>query len=484
MISFALISTATGLSLNGLGHSLRGNYDLPGSTMGVQEELLIPTDGSQFSTGGRCPDNGVEWPVPADGLGLGPQELPSLKERLLTENRACRTCPDCDRKAQVVRSIFYDFGVGRDISNFGAQLSPKNLHTVTGFGPTAHACFGHTYVNGTQFTNACYGALPRLLGELYLGIEDLQMDSCGEKAVANLVCHNCKNFAGEDYPQRYTWILQFTDDAKAPHGFYITRSLEVMDSELTTIDAIQNYPTAVEKGNYLCPLIAAPAAFPAPPAKTMPVSKNVLVPLTVMDHSPVAIDAIGAAGAQKKCAVCPNCEQTMATLKGVFEADPATGTTSVEKLMPLLADDVDWLVSAVGPTRGGCFGARTTGKYALVGAAGKVARMGAMTRQEKMTQAVAPVINIDACGSKANVYVVHSAVGRSGTRYTLSTMLTLYLEADKSSSAGFKITRVVDVEDTEVLQSLATREQAWDVMTCAEVQSEWSDVIVHTAMQP
>merc|ERR1711939_561109 len=103
------------------------------------------------------------------------------------------------------------------------------------------------------------------------------------------------------------------------------------------------------------------------------------VPLTVMDHSPVAIDAIGAAGAQKKCAVCPNCEQTMATL---------------------------------------------------------------------------------------------------------STMLTLYLEADKSSSAGFKITRVVDVEDTEVLQSLATREQAWDVMTCAEVQSEWSDVIVHTAMQP
>merc|ERR1719197_2251897 len=44
----------------------------------------------------------------------------------------------------------------------------------------------------------------------------------------------------------------------------------------------------------------------------------------------------------------------------------------------------------------------------------------------------------DGCssGSKANVYVVHSAVGRSGTRYTLSTMLTLYLEADRSSSAG------------------------------------------------
>jgi len=445
-----------------------------------------------------CPRPQFKYPA-ADGLGIAPLQLDRTRSGLPTTNKRCGECgPKCQKRVDVLKKAF-------DSWSSSATVEPGNKHTtcpgaaafhplvsphvkdgiwsVIGFGATQHACFATTFDSNEEMDNTCYShqgpgsRLPYFCPKA----EDLIIDSCGDMVTARVFCDDCKDFAGHEYPQRYSWLLQLEDNEEAEHGFYIVKNNAILDTETTLIDQVSVLkPYVWDNGKYRCNLIESIDEYAA---------KGAAPPTPLTNR----VDFRTEANAFGTCSSCPTCNNKMAYLEKAWGAYTANGAAADrEPIMRLLKDGAysadgkgfEWFVSGAGPTLAGCFAHTYTSKWQLQDPSfGMWARLDAMTRPEETKTPIKPVIMLGSCGDKAQVYVTQTRVGRSGQHYTHAWAFTLYLEDDASTKEGFRIATVIAGHDTEMLMNMAEREQLSDTYTCPKI-GNWSEAVTHTIMQP
>jgi len=441
---------------------------------------------------GQCPPPGSNMATPPDGSGLGPMIFEKSVAGLPGKPfLGCSSCPTCANKQAALLSTISAFkdlkptpgcqappGVksGGTSSAFGA-LQPETLvWSILGYGATNHGCFGHTFVNLTELNNPCYSFGARIqAGVPYFRPvpEDILIDSCGKKASIRLFCPDCKPRSlcptcepklAEDYPQRYTWQLQLEDDPTTPFGFVITKLNAVLDTELTMDASIQDY----DFDPWVCQVLKPLAAYP-------PIS-----PRTYRLELPVET--------LTNCSECPDCPSRAKTVSDAFD-EYAEG--NVKPFMELLAPDVEFIVAGAGPTQGGCGTAiyhNRTGYFEETGFWGRM-----LARSEGNPTLMASDITTNSCGDRANIYYAWGIKGKSQFRYTLTGSWTLYYESDGQSqvkvgggsAAGFKIVKILQNHDTEVMMNMAVRERAFDPVNCPLTPpGGFGEAVSHTILQP
>lgn len=440
-----------------------------------------------------CADEAFGYPQ-VDGFGLGPVVVPKYALNVPVENKVCTECPECERRLNVMKSAAGDFSKQTGTVNgvrvcdfaqnggrFGALVDPtatNGLWSVIGGGATSQACFGHTFDSAKKLAS-CAGLASRL-PYFCARVEDIFISSCGDQLTIRAYNDGGVNFAGVPYPQRYSWNFQLRADPGAAHGFYISKMNALIDSELTLVDAItvkDPFATVTGDTGYVCPVIGSRQEY-----------EQAGTPL------PTPYVNMGAAFSPKPVTVCPACASCAArqgAVSSVAEALVADGMHAGAPVLDLLADDGEfsWHIAAQGPTEAACMGtggeatayttrADLTAKTAYWG------RIAAMTQPGRATQPVPLKVNMASCGDKVQVYITTAVVGSAtGTRYTISQAHTMYLKDAPGTAAGFVITRVETVGDTEVLMNMAEREQAKDTIKCPKLGA-WTEEVSHTTIMP
>lgn len=426
---------------------------------------VVP-DGSQLARpntsvakatgGGKCPPS-FGFPAPPDGLGLGYQllekELQGQPGRRIPGPpfEACSECASCPYKATTVyTALILNYRDGN--STLLNQLFKSTLKwSVIGYGATSQGCFGHTYTNTTETSgeaNMCYSFAARL-SDIFKPnkVEDIIVDSCGNRAMVRLFCGNCMNTTTRpgvsDYPQRYSWMFEIEDNESAPLGFYITKLDALLDTELTTEIALESY----EVDPYVCSVFKGPPAVYPPPPRP-PVNR---VELPELDTNTT-------------CEKCTNCSTTMQVLEPALLSFAKGDYGPLRKL---LCPKVSWFVPGQGATLAACAAAQYQGSWApFTGRSSFFTRLKAMTKSSKYIQSQ---LYLNYCGQKANFVWWAQYTGKSGFTYTMSMLLTMRFEPDRLSSSGFTITHVVQGFDTEVFLNMASREVHFDSMKCDKV---------------
>merc|ERR550525_1977287 len=434
---------------------------------------------------GTCPPQPtghMSWP--SDGQGAGPmifeKSIAALPDPPFV---GCAECASCEDKLYWLNATISQFAdisqanpgcqapvsevTGGTSSAFGA-LQPETLvWSILGYGATNHGCFGHTFVNLTELNNPCYSFGARIqAGVPYFRPipEDILIDSCGKKASIRLfcpdchprqLCPTCEPKLAEDYPQRYTWQLQLEDDSTTPFGFVITKLNAVLDTELTMDTSIQDY----DFDPWVCQVLKPLAQYPPISPRTY----RVELPIETLTN----------------CSECPDCPSRAKTVSDAFD-EYAEG--NVKPFMELLAPDVEFIVAGAGPTQGGCGTAtyhNRTGYFEETGFWGRI-----LARSEGNPTLMASDITTNSCGDRANIYYAWGIKGKSQFRYILTGSQTLYYESD-GSAAGFKIVKILQNHDTEVMMNMAVRERAFDPVNCPLTPpGGFAEAVSHTILQP
>jgi hypothetical protein len=413
--------------------------------------------------------------------------------------KGCKSCPSCPAKLAALFetiSAFKDLPAtpgcqapvnqasGGTSSAFGALQADDLVWSILGYGATNHGCFGHTFVNLTELNNPCYSFGARIqAGVPYFRPEpeDILIDSCGQKGAIRLFCPDCKPRSlcpdcepklAEDYPQRYTWILQFEDRPNTTYGFVITKLNAVLDTELTMDASIQDY----DFDPFVCQVLR-PLSFYPP-----------IEPRTYRQELPVE--------AFSNCTECEDCPEKMETISTAF-ADFAEGNYGLFKSL-LDPKNFTWIVAGAGPTKGGCMTETYHNTEDWFKTKGFWGRLLAMSQGEPTL--MASDITTASCGDRSNIYWVWSIKGKSNFVYTLTGSWTLYYSETKSGGSllegeafpkpkppkgPFTISKILQNFDTEVTMNMAVRERGADPVTCdLTPPGGFADVCSHTSLQP
>jgi len=452
---------------------------------------------------GQCPpppQNYMSWPP--DGSGVGPMifnksvaGLPGPKSFV-----GCKTCPSCPSKLGALYTTISAFSeiqptpacqapvdnaVGGTSSAFGSLQDPALVWSILGYGATNHGCFGHTFVNLTELNNPCYSFGARIqAGVPYFRPvpEDILIDSCGKKGAIRLFCPDCKPRSlcpncdpplAEDYPQRYTWILQFDDRPDSEYGFVITKLNAVLDTELTMDTSIQDYDYDPFVCQVLRPLSFYPPISPRTYRLELPVEKF------------------------SNCTECPDCPERMETMSKAFAAFAEGDYTPFKSLLD--PNNFTFIVAGAGPSKGGCMTAIYDNTKEWFTPKAFWGRILAMSQGDPTL--MASDITTASCGDRSNIYWAWSIKGKSNFVYTLTGSWTLYYSDGSKhgasllggeifppkppSGAGFTITKILQNFDTEVTMNMAVRERASDTVDCDLTEpGGWADVVSHTSLQP
>merc|ERR550525_1783200 len=442
---------------------------------------------------GTCPPeptNHMSWP--SDGQGAGPmifeKSIAALPDPPFV---GCAECASCEDKLYWLNNTISQFAdisqanpgcqapvsevTGGTSSAFGA-LQPETLvWSILGYGATNHGCFGHTFVNLTELNNPCYSFGARIqAGVPYFRPypEDILIDSCGQTAAIRLFCPNCyprqlcptcRPMLAKEYPQRYTWVLQLEDNAKAQYGFYITKLNAVLDTELTMDTSVQDYDFDPLVCQVLKPLSYYPPISPRAYRVELP-------------QEPFA-----------KARVCPHCPARMKKLVDVWNKFAEGDYKPFQDL--LHPTDFVWIVAGAGPTKGGCMTRNyTTPLGYFQKPLGYWARILAMS-QGKPKLLAQNVISAQG-GDRSNIYYAWSIKGKGNFIYTLTGSWTIYYRDTQSStqqesSDDFKIYKILQNFDTEVTMNMVVRERDHDLIKCKLTPpGGYADVISHTYLQP
>lgn len=416
----------------------------------------------------KCPPS-WGFPVPDDGLGLGPL----LANKLLADwpgalsngpfgaNTSCPSCPT------VMESFYKALEPMASTGNeyLGVFQPAAYQNTPIGFGATSQGCFSHTNVNKTESENNCYADFPRIayLTTFNPLIEDLIVDSTGLKFHARLYCKNCTTYpdpdkkstvGGQAYRQRYLWNMALSTPAKPPElPFNIDKFMGMLDTEESVMMTIEQYN--VDRFRCL-PL--------------MPKDQYVNIPVPHVYNRTLPIKT------WKACTSCPTCPESMKTLSGAMN-EFAIGNTA--PFMDLITDNVTWYIPGSGPTKTACAAADYTNKSQFLEPTGMWGRMQAMMDSMSMYASDAAV---DSCGEKAVWAFFFKMRGKSGFNYLFSMYHVLYF-----NEGGLKPGSVYDIVtyfDTEIFVNMAVREKQWDPLKECPQMTEFAYQITHTSLQP
>lgn len=437
---------------------------------------------------GQCPpppQNHMSWPP--DGSGVGPMIFEKSVKGLPGKSsfKGCTSCPSCPNKLNALFETISAFkdqvatpgcqsppqqATGGTSSAFGALQADTLVWSILGYGATNHGCFGHTFVNLTELNNPCYSFGARIqAGVPYFrpSPEDILIDSCGKKAAIRLFCPNCKPrqlcptcrpLLAEDYPQRYTWILQLEDRPDSVYGFVITKLNAVLDTELTMDTSIQDYDFDPFVCQVLKPLSAYPPIHPRTYRLELPVEKF------------------------SNCTECASCPSKMDTISSAFNSYAEGDYTPFQDLLATDDPNFQWIVVGAGPTKGGCMTAiynDTTGYYAEQGFWGRILAM-----SQGKPELMASDITTASCGDRSNIYWAWGIKGKTNFVYTLTGSWTLYY-GNESDEKAIKITKIVQTFDTEVTMNMAVRERKYDPVNCSLTPlGGFAEAVSHTSLQP
>lgn len=439
------------------------DYPTPGAA-----QPAAPQNGAQYARNNTpalpdaaCPPP-TGWPMPPDGLGIGPVLVNHSMLGLPQKSQSCGNCgPKCKKIQDAFAHAFDMYSKGDHGATLNQYATGNAYFTTTGYGATSHACHGHTFMGASEVSgeiNKCYSFEARIGNFFWPTALDIIVSNCGDKAVLQMGCVNCTNDAGFNYPQRYSWVVQIQEAPWLDAGFQFYRNHGLLDSELTLGMTIEEF----SYDPYICSYLESPL-HPFPPLPT-PHSYDVPTNVPVLE--------------KVSCEECPKCDSRYSAIENAF-TEAIAGRPN--KIFDMMADDVVFDIIGDGPTQAACFGHVYEGKeQVLTGERSPIKRLQAMVTSYEL---LSTDLMIDSCGTKFNAFYIFYLHGKSSFQYTMNVDVAFYLDDKEDNEHGFTVSYVRIVPDTEVLMNLAEREQAHDTFKCDKL-GDWTYAVTHTLLQP